>query len=413
MKQRRLLFAIFSVFLFLGAAAAGTGAHADPPQPSRRMIVRLKHGADWLRFFRKHGLSVVDSDLANDTFLVQISGPYERTASSLTQDPFAFFVELNVDLGLDLNAQWTTAFDSAGAPRPYEGQPLVPQVNAVDAARLTGGAGVTVAVLDTGISTRPARLAGKVLPGWNFIDNNADTDDVPAMVDGRPTGPDHAVGHGTAVAGMVAVIAPETKLLPVKVLNAEGQGTLWGLVRGIQFAVARGARVVNISLSTPVRSKLLDQVLRDARAAGALVVAAAGNENSSEPRYPAASPHVLGVAALTSDNIKAAFSNFGPSVDVSAPGVDVITTFWDGTFVMWSGTSFAAPIVSGQAALLYSIGPRFDGGDVAKLIEKTSISLDTLNPDYAGQLGSGGGGLVDVDASIAAALTILQRGPNQ
>jgi len=418
MKQRLLLVALFSSLLLLGAAGRATQAQVETPARARQVIVRLKSPGDRVRFRLKHAAPIVDGGPDNQTLLVQVAGTNDREFTSIAQDPFVASVELNVDLGLDLNAQWTTAFDAGGGPRHYEGQPLVPQVNDVMAPSLTTGAGVTVAVLDTGISLRHPLLSGKVLPGWNFIDNNANTDDVPANPVGRtlsteelPAAPtvqaaiaDQAVGHGTAVAGVVSVIAPDAKLLPVKILNSDGRGTLWGLIRGIQFAVARGARVLNISVSTPVQSRLLDQTLRDAYQAGALVVASAGNENSAEPRYPAAGPKVVGVAALTNENIKAAFSNFGPTVDVSAPGVDVITTFWDGTYVTWSGTSFSAPIVSGQAALLFALAPDFRSGEVARLIEKTSHSLDELNPDFAGQLGRADGGLVDIDASVAEAL---------
>lgn len=407
MTQRLLLVSLI-LFSLLGAAGAGTCAQVDAAAGPKQVIVHLKPGADKTRFAQKHGTPILDGDPDNQSLLVQISGQYERESATIAMDPIVSWVELNVDLGLDLNAQWTTAFDGDGGPRHYAGQLALPQVNDVTAPALADGSGVTVAVLDTGISLRHPLLAGKVLTGWNFIDNNANTDDIPLTPPDRQGTAEPAVGHGTAVAGMVAVIAPGARLLPVKVLNSSGQGTIWGLCQGIKFALARDARVLNISVSTPVRSKLLDQTIRDAYAAGALVVASAGNENSDDPRYPAANPHVMGVAALTNDNVKAPFSNFGPSVDVAAPGVDVITTFWDGTFVQWSGTSFSAPIVSGQAALLFSLVPVMDGKDVGRLIETTSHSVDDWNPGFAGQLGHGNAGLVDIDASVAAAQKLLQ-----
>src|SRR5262249_53018753 len=144
--------------------------------------------------------------------------------------------------------QLTSTFDGSGGPKAYQGQTGVAQVNFNGAAQLADGSGVTVAILDTGISLRSTLVAPQVLPGKNSLDGNTNTDDAPPGLDYNGNGVvDEAAGHGTMIAGIVLRFAPKAQLLPVKVLNSDGYGTLWAATEGIRYAVAQRARVLNLS----------------------------------------------------------------------------------------------------------------------------------------------------------------------
>ncbi len=222
-----------------------------------------------------------------------------------------------------------------------------------------GGAGARVAVLDTGIDCGHEDLAGGCVYGANFSGAAQPFDD-------------H--GHGTHVAGIIGArangvgtigVAPESTVYAVKVLAANGSGALSWVAAGIDWAVANGMDVVNMSLSASVTSQALNDAVAAAQAAGVVVVAAAGNTGCCNTvGYPAKLPGVLAVGAVDAADVIASFSSTGPEVDVSAPGVAVRAPVPTGTcavcdpsgYRVLSGTSMAAPHVAGLAALLMSRG---------------------------------------------------------
>lgn len=224
----------------------------------------------------------------------------------------------------------------------------------------TGDSSVKIAVLDTGCDSNHPDLQEKLVPGWNFISGNSNTQD------------DH--GHGTHVAGTaaaatdngqgVAGVGYRCSILPVKVLAANGSGSYSGIIQGIDYAVAQGAKVINMSLGGTAASSSLSVAVQNALNAGVLPIAAAGNSNTSAFHFPAAVRGCLAVGAATATDTRANFSNYGrPWVDVAAPGVNIYATFPLGTVTMGSspggyrslnGTSMATPVVAGIAGLLYS-----------------------------------------------------------
>ena len=260
------------------------------------------------------------------------------------------------------------------------------------------GSGVVVAVLDTGISTRNSLLAPHVGVGWNFIDGNSNTDDVPAGIDTNGNGiPDEDAGHGTMVAGLINRYAQNATLLPVKVLDSDGSGSLWATTEGIRYAISRGARVINMSFGSPQNSPLLQEAIQDAWSAGIVIVTAAGNNNSSAQQYPAGNNLTLSVGSLDANNVKASFSNYGV-IDLVAPGVGLPSTFWAGNYASWSGTSFSAPLVSAEAALIISAQPSWSAARVRQRIKTKTDSVDQLNLPYTGMLGKG---IIDLDMAMA------------
>ncbi len=196
------------------------------------------------------------------------------------------------------------------------------------------------------------------------------------------TSPAH--GHGTLVAGIIAAIAPQAMIMPLRVFDDSGHADTNTIVRAIRYAVRNGASVINLSFGLSDHSKAVQGVIEYAARSGVVVVASAGNSNWNIPQFPAALPNVIAVAATTNQDQKAAFSNYGSAVDVSAPGSGIISTYPGGHFAIASGTSFAAPMVAAEAALVLSYK-----NAVGDSIKSGTLNIDRLNQAYTGQLGAG------------------------
>jgi subtilisin family serine protease len=266
-------------------------------------------------------------------------------------------------------------------PRTFVRQPAAAALQLATAHQQSQGAGVTVAVLDTGADPVPA-LRGRLLKGWNYLADNTDTRDVTS-----PAG-SAAVGHGTFVAGLIALVAPKAKILPERVLNGNGYGTVYGAAQAILDATAAGAGVINLSFGTENQppSNLLQQAIQQAQQAGVIVVAAAGNTGSNQQEYPAAWSQALSVAAMDqADSSLTNFSNWGGWVQVGAPGEQVVGPMPGGGYDTWAGTSMSTPFVSGQAALIRSLVPGIHADHVFQAIENTATQLPQ-NPIHSGAI---------------------------
>ncbi|MEB3222899.1 MAG: S8 family serine peptidase [Candidatus Sericytochromatia bacterium] len=238
--------------------------------------------------------------------------------------------------------------------------------------------GPLVAVIDTGIDGRHPDLAGQVVQGRDFVNNDDDaTDDQ---------------GHGTHVAGTVAAVgdnkqgaagvAYRSKVLAVKVLSARGSGSSIAVADGIRYAVKAGARVINMSLGSPFPSRFIGQAVAEAIAAGVVVVAAAGNQNTKARAYPAAFPGVIAVGASTPSDSRASFSNHGDWVGIAAPGLGIHQTHLRNGYASLSGTSMAAPHVAGAAALVLAAHPAWKADAVRDALLRTGDPVRgfELNP---------------------------------
>jgi type VII secretion-associated serine protease mycosin len=251
---------------------------------------------------------------------------------------------------------------------------------------LNGGSpAMTVAVIDTGVDPAHPDLAGAVVPGTSVLPNS--------------TGPDDDHGHGTHVAGIIAAsvadrtgvsgVAPNCRIMPVKVLNGEGKGDTGDIVAGLIWAVNHGARVVNMSLGGAGGSRALASAIEYARSKDVLVVAAMGNEGANSQEYPAGYPGVMAVGATDRDDAVADFSNHGTWISVAAPGVDILSTLprlpvgvtrlegKDTIQDVMDGTSMAAPFVAGLAALVRSANPTMTAPEAKSRIERT---CDDIGP---------------------------------
>jgi subtilisin family serine protease len=262
------------------------------------------------------------------------------------------------------------------------------------------GAGVKIAVLDTGIDAAHPLLAGRIADGgWNALANSAETADAGnGRDDDGDSLVDEMVGHGTHVAGIIAAVAPDAMILPVKVLSSDGAGDAFFIAAGIHYAVDQRVQVINLSLGSTYDSRVIAEAVAEAAEAGVVVVAAAGNASTDRPiEFPAANAGVISVAATDAADLKSSFSNFGAQVDLSAPGVDIASALPGGQIGTWSGTSMSAPFVSGTAALVAQAHPSWSAPQITTRLLRTSSDLDTLNPDFAGELGAG---RLDVDAAV-------------
>jgi len=278
----------------------------------------------------------------------------------------------------------------------------------------TGNPEVVVAVLDTGIDASHPDLAGKLLSGYDVLNDDSN--------------PEDDSGHGTHNAGIigaasdngvgVAGVAWGARIMPLKVLNSNGVGPDSVIARGIVYAADRGAKIINMSFGSKTSSQSLVRAISYAHDKGVLLVAAAGNSANLDNAaiYPACFEQVLAVGAMDEADEASDFSQHRPYVAVSAPGVNITSTFWRGAgsggYAGASGTSSAAPHVSGLAALIWSVNPTLTNDQVRQIIEGTVDDLGVPGRDeYYGAGGINAYRAVRAASSGTAAPSTLMPAP--
>lgn len=311
------------------------------------------------------------------------------------------------------------AGDAVPSDPCYRYQWHLRQVGLPGAWKLGQGVGVVVAVIDTGVSRVPDLAGTTFVPGYNFVGDNDDASD------------DH--GHGTHVAGTIAQttnnrlgvggVAFGASIMPLKVLSARGSGSMAAIAQAIRYAADHGASVINMSLGGPFPVGVISNAVKYAREKGVTVVAAAGNDGRGRVSYPARYPGVIAVAATQFDESTTFYSNWGPQIDVAAPGGNVrVDQNGDGkpdgvlqntvvpgnigtTDYLWfMGTSMASPHAAGVAALIVGAG-------VTKPDAVEEILLDTARKPKGAASGAGkthdkahddryGAGVVDAQAAL-------------
>ena len=294
---------------------------------------------------------------------------------------------------LPLRASLTQIVNAGLAPAAYAGQPAYSQVQLGVSPTLSTGRGIKVAVLDTGVSPLHPTLYGHCIPGYNAVNESLLPLDAP---DGTLN---KILGHGTMIAGLIARIAPDADIVPVRVSNNDGIVTGLSAAKGVMFAKAQGARVLSLSFSSSVFSESLNEVLQSVQASGAVVVASAGNYDLGKTRYPAGMNGVIAVASVDSNGTRSAFSNYGKYIDVCAPGNGIIGANFNGGYITWSGTSFAVPFVAAQAALILERDGTLCPAQVLARIQNTARDISAANPKMDKKLGAG---LITIEASLRA-----------
>jgi subtilisin family serine protease len=362
----------------------------------------------------------VPAALADD-----LSSAEEHTLSDLTDGggvPLSAFVETaHGPQVVTLDAGSTR--DAAAAAALLDAQPSVQAADVSVTMRAAGGAfeqygnemvrsaaaralvtgplsAVVVAVLDTGVGPH-AELNAALLPGRNFTDSP-----------GGSTDTTDRYGHGTHVAGTIGAdvgsyvegVAAGVRILPVKVMSDTGSGYSSSVASGIVWAADHGAAVINMSLGAPVADDVVPAAIAYARSKGVTIVAAAGNDDSSAPFYPAAYSGVIAVSAVDDQEAKASFSNYGSDVDVAAPGVGILSTYPGDRFASMSGTSMATPHVAGIAALAKATAPSLTPDQVELAIENSATDLGAPGRDDIF-----GRGLVDAVRAVQLARSLVAR----
>ncbi len=317
---------------------------------------------------------------------------YEELAETLVASGACTICERNYILQSPEAHQGSIAFYEATlTDGDMEAQPAFERVRVGTPLVEETGDGVVVAVLDTGVQFSHPALAGVLSPnGWDFIGNDSDPSETADGVDqDGDTLVDEAAGHGTHVAGVVNAVAPNATILPVRVLDDEGNGTIFGLARGLRYALQQGADIVQMSLGFEGRSPMLARLVGNAYAQGRLLVASVGNDGRPvTAELPAGYPSVVAVASVDLDDQKSDFSNWGSLVTLCAPGEGIVSTYLFDGYAVWSGTSMAAPFVSGAAALILEKGSMHPL-EVRQALLDGAVALDHSGQPWQGYLGEG------------------------
>ncbi len=389
------------------AGGGGGGGSGDPELPGE-ILVKLRSSAALQPLLARQPLTLRDRFGARPIYRLQVVGTarVKDVLAALALEPEVQIAEANPtnrSPEARRNIPWAignmTAYTAQWAPRA---------MRLAEAQTLAQGAGVRIAVLDTGIDATHPALAGRLLPGRDFVDGDLDPTEPLGTSDTYGT-----YGHGTHVAGLLAMVAPQAQILPLRVLDASGNGNAWVLAEALLHAIDPdgnpatddGAHVINLSLGSLGRTRLLDTIAQIASctpavpndaigdrsdpgyadderrctngSAGAVIVAAAGNDGSGSIReYPAAEGAygLVSVAASTEARRLARFSNSGSWIDLAAPG-EGITSSVPGGWATWSGTSMASPLVAGTAALLRSTDFTQRPTEIARRLKRSASEM--------------------------------------
>lgn len=314
----------------------------------------------------------------------------QATVDKLSRDPRVRFAELD-----------RRVRSSAVPNDPYLGSEWhLTTVGASTAWNTTLGAGITIAILDSGVDGTHPDLLPNLVPGYNFVDNNFNTADV--------------CGHGTAVAGTaaasanngigVAGVAGAAKIMPVRISFPDSTGVcgayLSTISSGITYAADHGARIVNVSYGGITGSASVQSAGNYLKGKGGLLFASAGNNGVNDATVPTTS--MITVSATNTSDTITSWSTYGNFVSLSAPGENIWTTSQGGAYQGWSGTSFSSPLAAGVAALVMAANPALSSAAVENILYTTAIDLGTAGRDiYYGY------GRVNAAAGVQAALNTI------
>lgn len=396
-----VLASLLAVLVWPGSAHARGAANQE--FIPNEVLAKLRSTADLPAVATRYRLAVVKQFGSRPIYRFAFAGrakPLDK-ARELLGDRRVQYAEPNY-VGHAPVASQQASWSVGGDAGEYQAQWAPEKMRLPEAHGSTTGGGVNVAVLDTGADLdHPAlaghwRRSGGAVVGYDFVDNDADPHEVGTTANA-------GYGHGTHVAGLVALSAPGAKIMPLRVLDEDGVGNVWVLAEALNWAVANGADVINLSLGTTRETSLLKDIIGgiscdvndgDDCAAnegrGVVVVAASGNGGDGTPEYPAAEKHegLLAVAASTQDDTLAPFATRGSWVDLMAPGERVLSTVPGGAYSTWSGTSMAAPLVAGEAALLRAQCGSLSAVDIAKWLTDYGANVGGPVPRRADALSS-------------------------
>lgn len=374
----------------LAAAAAST---RDTYAPGK-LLIQFKTGvkeADEEPALKAHGAKKVGSIPEIRVHIISVpQGAEEKVRAALARNPRVQFVELDYRVPSDVipNDPY------------YPSEWHAPKIGLPEAWDTTiGSSAVTVAVLDAQVHPNPD-FVPNLVTGYN------------ARADRGDPGTPNACQHGTNVAGVIgnignngvgtAGVSWNTKIMPIVIGDASCYGLYSDQAEAIIYATDHGVRVINLSYSGPNSSATLESAINYARSKGALFFASAGNTGNNTPGYPAAVEAAISVGATASNDTRASWSSYGPTVDIVAPGAGIYTSTSATGYGAKSGTSFSSPMVAGLAALVWSVNPNLSNTQVWEVIRQNADDLGTAGrDDYFGW------GRINAARTIAAAKLLV------
>lgn len=394
---------------------AGTTYLLEPP--ADQVVVKLKHGVSINTILTRYNASLLGVLTETNLYFLKLSGgqPASQLLPVLNADTDLFYAEPNYYTDGEPSGgtilfrahmaplAGTILFRAHGdlTPTPPAGPDLWAwtRVGLPDAQKVSIGQGIIVAVLDTGLAPDHQLLKSSIVAGYDFVGMTNNIYDTGNGLDDDGNGEvDESVGHGTHVSGIIVTEAPGVQIMPIRVLNSDGVGTYWEVAAGIRYAVDHGAKVINMSLSAPRLTPPLADALAYAASRGVIVVAAAGI--GPGPNYPAAYPDALAVIGVGASDRSDAIAWFSggrlADTDIYAPGVDIHSAFPYNGYALGSGTSMAAPMVSGEAAMLLSRYPDWSRAQVIQRI------LSKADPVVSAPVGR-----INLSSAVTTGLEIL------
>lgn len=369
------------MLISLGACAFG--------QPGKLML-QLADGVDASAIASDYNITLLDTT-PDAPFALYLAANPEGTQLAMAGDARVVWVEDDVymrmpehdgagkasTIGSLFNKQLFMQFN----------QPLLSQANWAQHA--PGGIIPRVAVLDTGLSPNAVDVWPQVHAMMNAVEVGQPPHDIPRGTDSNQNGfLDEGVGHGTMITTVVAMMAPDCRLVIGRVADSDGNASCWSITKGIAFAVAQSCRLANISLgaSEDYNPRGLGHVVEWADTKGLLVVGSAGNNGRDLRVFPGGYDVAIGVTAIDSSDHKSFFANWDSHVDVAAPGELMKSCFWTGEFAQWNGTSFAAPMVTAGLANAISLNGLRRNADLRAAVALGN-NIDAINPSYEGKIG--------------------------
>ncbi|HWP30127.1 MAG TPA: S8 family serine peptidase [Fimbriimonadales bacterium] len=361
------------------------------------LICRLAPGADAKQIAVDYGLTLIDTTDPAPFVYYQVPDGVDPDLiqQDMLDDPRIIWAEEDqtVIMPEHIGAGKGTTIGVVGDSKTFyeENKNVLQQIEYVPPSFLSSyNRRVRVAILDTGISPYQPILLFRVVAKLNVVEPNEQPWDLPKNTDSDGDGEkDEGVGHGTMVAGIVAMLSPTTQLVVVRVADSDGYSTAWRIIKGLAFAVINGAEVANVSLGSEQQVKALSDVLDWTDENGLVICAPVGNGNHEGADFPARYSESICVTGVDPYDIKASFSNWDGTAESAAPATGIVSFWWDGTMGIWSGTSFGSPFVVGAlAAGLSHIKPVLIPDVIRDIVNESGDNIDGLNPNYEQKLGT-------------------------
>jgi subtilisin family serine protease len=341
------------------------------------------------RINARHGTFVKERITGTNIYLLGLppGADLVRVLSQMRSNADLLFAEPNYDLQLPevrqtshaFIDQTSHAFIDGQSPVSFYGQQPLANLNLDEAHNFSRGLGVKVAVIDTGLDFTHSLFGSRIgLPVYDFVDNDGMPNDEP-----NGTGS----GHGTFIAGLIRLTAPDAMIMPLRAFGPDGRGTSFNIAKAIRYAADNGANVINMSFGLLEQDKMIRSAL-DYAYSRAYMVASVGNESQEIIHFPAdVISRTLSVTSTTANDIKAPFANYHNDIYASAPGVLLYSAYPGGRWAWWSGTSFSTALVTGESAILLGLNPSLNFGDLSRIITNSGVNIDPLNPAYKRKLG--------------------------